>query len=331
MPMKIFKKGALSQANIHDWLIALRAHSYIPFSGYSATAIFRARAGAEDDYYFAGTNVENIDHRLTTHAEEGAISAMVTALGRSAEIVEGWVMGAPLEEADANNGAVTARGNGLGSCCGKCRQQIAGFAADNVKIHSIGLDGARASTTVGTFLPRPFTFRKYRTDIDSKKSTQSPSATKINQHLMRKGDLSTDDILSWLQELDSVDYVTQTTQSVALRLSNGVTVAGVGIEEAAFISINAMQSAVSTAVGLYGDVRITEVWSWAKGRGDHEIPVGSYMALMPSALQTLLPFAKNAHIPIHFLFAKGKPVTSELQETIETALEEGLTALHSRT
>jgi len=105
----------------------LKLRAYAPYSGFRVASAIRVGAR-----YFGGVNVENEDHRLSTHAEEGAIAAMVAALGMSARIDEIWV---------------------TADCCGKCRQQLAAFADKNVKVHV----GAK-TTTVGDFLPDVFTF-----------------------------------------------------------------------------------------------------------------------------------------------------------------------------
>src|SRR5437762_371186 len=98
--MNSFRKGALSAADIVQWLKELRSHAYVPESGYCVSAVFRARLGGTDDYYFGGVNAENIEHRISTHGEEGCIAGMVTGLGNRVRMAEGWVMGAPGDARD---------------------------------------------------------------------------------------------------------------------------------------------------------------------------------------------------------------------------------------
>ena len=145
--MKNFRKGHQNEKEIIDWLRDMRGSPYVPASGFDVTVVFRAKIGNADDYYFTGVNVENPDHRLSTHGEEAALSAMVTGLGKQVELVEGWVMGAPKH---LKPGSADPLANNKCTCCGKCRQQIAGFAGPDVKIHSVSLNGAVSSITVFT-------------------------------------------------------------------------------------------------------------------------------------------------------------------------------------
>ena len=97
------------------------------------------------------------------------------------------------------------------------------------------------------------------------------------------------EILDWLQNLQPVDYISKKPQALVLRLDNGAYVAGVRVEEAAFISINAAQAAASIAISEFGPgIRIEEAWA----RGE---------ALLPSALQTLRQFSKTGgDVPLSF-------------------------------
>lgn len=245
----------------------LRANAYIPESGFAVAAVFRARAAGEEDYYFAGVNVENADHRLSTHGEEGAIAALVTALGPSAEIAEGWVLGAVRENPSPE---------ALASCCGKCRQQIAGLAPPAVKIHYLSPGGvARATTTVGDFLPGLFSFRDYIAGFAQRPSAAVPPTAAVAERLIRKAPLGADDIKSWLGSLESVDHASHVPQVAVLRLANGYYVAGVKVEEAAFNDISAMQAALAIASAAFGPIRAEEVWVRTKGK----LPLSSQQSL----------------------------------------------------
>lgn len=301
--MKIVRKGSLSEADIKDWLVALRGNPYVPESGFDVTAVFRARIGGTDDYYFAGVNVENIDHRLSTHGEEGAISAMVTALGPSAEIVEGWVMGAP-RALKAGDDAPLAKL--LASCCGKCRQQIAGFAGADVKIHSLSLAGTSKTTTVGAFLPDPFTFRDFMPEGTARNGAgKTPSLEEAEKRILRKGPLSDAEVVAWLRELSSLDTASGISQSVVVKLGNGFCVAGVKIEEAAFVSINAVQGALASANAAFGHQSVGEVLVYTKDRGAGKIPQGSFGTLTLSALQSLWQVSESFEVPVKIVQADG--------------------------
>jgi cytidine deaminase len=304
--MEIFRKGKLSDAEITQWLTELRTNPYIPESGYAATAVFRT-----GDCYFAGVNVENIDHRLSTHGEEGAIAALVTGLGKDAEIAEGWVMGAPQKvEAGAPGADV------LVSCCGKCRQQIAGFAGESVKIHYVSLNGHMTTTTVGAFLPEAFTLRGF--SEEKKSAAKKYSAVEIENRLLRKGQ-SEKEIIAWLKDIDSVDYLSKISQAMVLELDNGTCVAGAKIEDAAFLSMNAAQSALAIAVSKFGACKISKVWVYTKGRSGKEIPADSFGGLTLSALQTLLQKAEHAAIPVCFVAGDDSIIRMTLAEAAKLA------------
>ncbi|MBU6475364.1 MAG: hypothetical protein KGQ70_05315, partial [Alphaproteobacteria bacterium] len=245
-----FRKGRLSQAEMHQWLLDLRDNPHVPESGFCVSSVFRARAGDADDYYFAGVNVENMDHRLSTHGEEGAISGIVTALGKKAEIVEGWVMGAPK---GVKAGDKTSAAEAFASCCGKCRQQVAGLAREKAEIHYVSVNGAVETTTVGKFLPELFTFRQFIPGFaKDQNGGKAPSSAAVQRKLLRKGPLTEREIESWLKSLQSVDYATRISQSVVLKLDNGYYAAGTRVEEAAFVDINAAQAAVAIATAAFG-------------------------------------------------------------------------------
>lgn len=314
--MKVFRKGNLSEAEIMQWLTGLRAHAYAPESSFTVSAVFKALTPDGSDYYFGGVNVENIDHRLTTHAEEGAIAAMVTALGRSARIAEGWVMGAPENDKAADT---------LASCCGKCRQQIAGFASKDVKIHSFSPNGQKSSTTVGAFLPDLFTFRQYLPDTaNSKKSTAPLSAQEISERLTRTVMPAEKELLAWLKQIESVDDASKISQSLVIKLDNDACVAGTKVEEAAFNCISAAQSALAAATAEFGVCVVREAWVYTKGRDGKEVPTGHVGTLAMSALQTLLQCAEHREIPVHFFEGDG----GGLQTTLSAAAQMAPTSSH---
>ena len=315
--MKNFRKGPQSAANIVEWLRDMRGNPYNPASNFDVGAVFRVSAGGQDDYYFAGVNVENPDHRLSTHAEEAAIAAMVTALGRQASIVEGWVMGAPRH---LTQGSPDPLANNKVTCCGKCRQQIAGFAGPDAVIHSVSLNGATSKITVGAFLPDTFSFRDFipeATDIAaSSRQTTPPTQDEAQNRLIRQGKtLSEPDILNWLKSLESVDYATKTGQAAIVELANGAYVAGTKVEEAAFVSINPIQSAMAVATSAFGVQKVVKVWALATGRDGQELPRDAFQPLSLSAIQTLAQFAQGPQTPICLFNGSGQTDTLFLKDT----------------
>ncbi len=356
--MNLYRKSKtrIAQEDITQWLIDLRGYPFNPASGFDVTAIFCSQVPNDDNYYyFAGVNVENSDHRLSTHAEEACIASMVTAFGKNADIVEGWVMGAPKA---LKPGSSDPLANNKVSCCGKCRQQIVGLADASVKIHSVSLNGEIESTTVKDFLPNPFSFRQFIAELIDKLTTtvaqafgtaeqsltQLPLEMKSFEYqLIRSQELSERDIFEWLTKLESVDYASQSSHAAVLKLSNGSYVAGVNIEEAAFVSINPIQSAIATASTAFKEVEVIEVWTYSKHKQSFSAAMSkpnltndqddksvstafrqltsaipyideTFTALPLSAIQVLGQFAPNT-IKINMFNAAGKTKAITMHES----------------
>lgn len=317
--MIVFKKSAtpLSQAEMTDWLRELRANAHTPDSGFAVAAVFRAKIGNDATYYFAGVNTENPEHRATTHAEEGAIAAMTTALGKKAEIVEGWVMGAPQHLKTA--GSADPMADIQVTCCGKCRQQVVGFAEPTAPIHSITLNGKQSDTTIGALLPEMFSFRQFAPEIaevqKKRDSIHAPSVDEAASRLIRQGkQLSTQEIFAWLQSLEPVDYATQNTSAIVLKLDNGAYVAGTSVEDAAWVSINPAQSAAAIVRGEFGPQKVVEAWSFSANRDKGKFPADAARPLNFSELQTLNEFAAHDKIPVHVFNGKGEAKTIALKQ-----------------
>jgi cytidine deaminase len=204
------------------------------------------------------------------------------------------------------------------SCCGKCRQQIASLADTAVKIHSISLNGTHKETTVGEFLPDAFTFRQYAPELISKEENTAkifmPSAHEVEARLIRTNIKSENEIISWLQELESVDFVSKTSQSVIIKLENGTYVAGVKVEEAAFVSIDPVQAAMAIANAEFGKQKVLEVYTLGKGRDEASIPLAAYTPLSGSAAQVLAQFAAFPDIPIHLINGRNERRTIKLSD-----------------
>lgn len=316
--MKVFKKTSkpLSQEEIVEWLRELRGNPYVPSSGFDVTSVFRVKVGDEDTYYCAGTNVENPHHRLSTHGEEGSIAAMVTGLGKHAQIVEGWVMGAPKKLIPGSDDPLA---DNCVSCCGKCRQQIAGFASPSVVMHSVSLNGATKSTTVGDFLPDAFTFRDFAPELTSASAQQTdsvPTVSDVESRLVRKGkELSANEIDQWLESLESFDLASKQSQAVILKLANGAYVAGVKVEDAAYVSIDPVQSAMAIAQAEFGHQKVLEVHTLAKGRDEAAMAPEAFTPLSGSAIQVLGQFAAHADIPVHMYNAAHESRVIKLKDS----------------
>lgn len=315
--MKSFKKGNFSQSQIYQWLLDLRDNAYVPESHFIVTAVFRAAICGEKNYYFGGVNVENVDHRNSLHGEESAIAGMVTGLGPSVEIIKGWVMGAPIgtqaqDDNDFSKAFIT--------CCGKCRQQISGLVTDDAEIHFVSLTGKVKTTTVKNFLPDHFSFHDMPLISRNPSSTNfTPSAKSVEKRLMRRGLIDHQEIKSWLNELQSIDYISKVSQSAIIRLDNGFYVAGTKMEEAAFQSLTAPQTALAIATSEFGVKHIEEVFILTQGRDNKKLPPDTYGTLSMSALQTILQTATHNKILIHFFNDNSDVLTLDLHQAAAIA------------
>ncbi len=296
----------LNDIEILDWLTELRGKPFVAGSGFDVTAVFRVKVGDNKNIYVAGVNVENPDHRLSTHAEEGCIAAMTTAFGKHAEIIEGWVMGAPR---NLKPGDKDALADNCVTCCGKCRQQIAGLAAPEVKIHGFSLNGEMKTTTVGEMLPDAFTFRQFAPEVLEARAPKGPTPTveQAKERLVRTGkDLSQEEIIAWLKDLEPIDYASGHSQSVIVRLTNGAYVAGVRVEEAAYLSTDAVQSAAANAHALFGDKEhIAEVWVYGKNDKSAQAGEDMFVPLNLSGVQVATQFEAYNAIPVNMVNDHG--------------------------
>jgi cytidine deaminase len=113
----------------------VRAMAYAPYSGFQVGAAIRSSSGA----VHVGCNVENVAYPEGTCAEAGAIAAMIAAGDTTIAAV-----------------AVIADGTEPVPPCGGCRQKLAEFAADDVRVTMATVDGKTLETTVGDLLPGRF-------------------------------------------------------------------------------------------------------------------------------------------------------------------------------
>jgi len=110
-------------------------NAHAPYSRFRVGACVRAASGR----LYAGCNVENSAYPVGQCAEATAIGAMVCAGDR--RIVEVLVL---------------TEGTALCSPCGRCRQQLAEFAAADALVHLFGPEGLRLTVTLGELLPLGF-------------------------------------------------------------------------------------------------------------------------------------------------------------------------------
>ncbi len=114
----------------------VRLRAYAPYSRFKVGAAIRSVEGN----LHVGCNVENVAYPEGTCAEAGAIAAMIASGdSRIAEI------------------AVIADSPEPVPCCGGCRQKIAEFADQGVRVTLYTTDGKSKSLTVAELLPGVFT------------------------------------------------------------------------------------------------------------------------------------------------------------------------------
>jgi cytidine deaminase len=115
---------------------SVRLRAYAPYSRFLVGAALRSVEGR----LHVGCNVENVAYPEGTCAEAGAIAAMIASGdSRIAEIL------------------VIADSPEPVPCCGGCRQKIAEFADQGVKVTLCTTDGKSHSMTVAELLPGVFT------------------------------------------------------------------------------------------------------------------------------------------------------------------------------
>ena len=116
--------------------LTVRERAYAPYSRFKVGAAIRSASGA----VHLGCNVENVAYPEGTCAEAGAIAAVVA--GGDTRISEVAVIADSPEPVP---------------CCGGCRQKIAEFAGQDVRVALATTDGKTRVLTVAELLPGVFT------------------------------------------------------------------------------------------------------------------------------------------------------------------------------
>ena len=113
----------------------VRLRAYAPYSKFKVGAAILSVEGRVHQ----GCNVENVAYPEGTCAEAGAIAAMIAA--GDSRIAEIWVIADSPEPVP---------------CCGGCRQKIAEFAGQDVRVTLCTTDGKTRVMTVADLLPGVF-------------------------------------------------------------------------------------------------------------------------------------------------------------------------------
>lgn len=114
----------------------VRLRAYAPYSRFKVGAALLTPSGA----VFVGCNVENVAYPEGTCAEAGAIAAMIAS-----------------GETRISELCVIADSPEPVTPCGGCRQKIAEFADQDVKVTMTTVDGKSNTMTVAQLLPGLFT------------------------------------------------------------------------------------------------------------------------------------------------------------------------------
>lgn len=121
--------------SLRDAALGVRERAYAPYSRFKVGAAIRSPSGA----VHLGCNVENVAYPEGTCAEAGAIAAMCAA--GDSRIAEIYVVADSPEPVP---------------CCGGCRQKIAEFAGQDVRVTMGTVDGKEKTVTVAELLPGVF-------------------------------------------------------------------------------------------------------------------------------------------------------------------------------
>lgn len=252
----------INQDEVLEWLRELRMKAYTPGSGYKVSAVF-AMKRAHDYVLAGGVNVECFEHRLNSHGETAAISLLATIFGKKMVLDEGWTLGAPGKLTGPSSDPLCDK---PGTTCGACRQHINEFArTPDMTVHSMALNGQNQTNALNVLLPNSFSFGNFDPEIFKAKTAAQTIESDLdidgmNDRIVSHDNLDQKQILAWLQSLESIDYASGIDHEVILRLSNGTYVAGVKVENAAYVGTSAMQSALANAVTMYGSAEITEIY-----------------------------------------------------------------------
>lgn len=311
LPPIFVQADNLPQADILNWLKALRGHPYVAQSHFDVTSVFKLRSAGQT-YYVGGVNVENRELTTGTCGEEGAIATAICALGQDIDVVEIWVMGAPsgLQTSDL-------------ACypCGECRQRIAQYTAPDTPIHVVGLDGeTKDTTTRAELLPNAFSFR----DLEHNGAmgtipALAPVADALNRVYRQPSQpLTTAEVFDWLRGLRADVRVSDYNEMTVWRLENGAYVAGVKVENAAYpSSTNVMSAAAAAMNGHFGKQKVAEVWAF----GFHNAPEKTSPAhYQPSgaSLQVLHEYA-GAEVLLHRFNNEGMVSSAAVGELLKIA------------
>ncbi|HEM3726071.1 TPA: cytidine deaminase [Streptococcus suis] len=126
----------METTNLIDLVVENSRHAYVPYSHFPVSAVLVAKNGQ----VFTGVNIENASFGLTNCAERTAIfKAVSEGVLNFSEIVIYGETEKPI------------------SPCGACRQVMAEFFEQDLKVTLVAKDKSTVEMTVGELLPYSFT------------------------------------------------------------------------------------------------------------------------------------------------------------------------------
>lgn len=126
----------MATTNLIDLVVENSRHAYVPYSHFPVSAVLVAK----DGQLFTGVNIENASFGLTNCAERTAIfKAVSEGVLDFSEIVIYGQTEKPI------------------SPCGACRQVMAEFFEQDLKVTLVAKDKSTVEMTVGELLPYSFT------------------------------------------------------------------------------------------------------------------------------------------------------------------------------
>ncbi|HFR3425331.1 TPA: cytidine deaminase [Streptococcus suis] len=126
----------MATTKLIDLVVENSRHAYVPYSHFPVSAVLVAK----DDQIFTGVNIENASFGLTNCAERTAIfKAVSEGVLDFSEIVIYGETEKPI------------------SPCGACRQVMAEFFEQDLKVTLVAKDKSTVEMTVGELLPYSFT------------------------------------------------------------------------------------------------------------------------------------------------------------------------------
>ncbi|NQJ71846.1 cytidine deaminase [Streptococcus suis] len=126
----------MATTNLLDLVVENSRHAYVPYSHFPVSVVLLAKNGQ----VFTGVNIENASFGLTNCAERTAIfKAVSEGVLDFSEIVIYGETEKPI------------------SPCGACRQVMAEFFEQDLKVTLVAKDKSTVEMTVGELLPYSFT------------------------------------------------------------------------------------------------------------------------------------------------------------------------------